>query len=132
MPYVDNLKRKSFKILDEALKTSGKRANLTIGYGTLLPLTEEEGELLLKHRLEKSIQKLIKHKPFILNLKPNAQIVLGNMVYNLGVPKLLNFKRMFKALENFDYETAAKEMIDSKWYRENTNRVDRLVKIMLS
>ena len=38
----------------------------------------------------------------------------------------MKFKRMWEALENRDYQKAADEMIDSRWYRQNTNRVKRL------
>ena len=65
----------------------------TIGYGTLLPISEYEAELLLKHRLELIMQELYNHKPFIQELPEEAQNILLDMAYNLGVPRLMKFKK---------------------------------------
>jgi lysozyme len=37
---------------------------------------------------------------------------------------------MLAALEQGDYETAAKEMLDSKWARQVGDRANRLAKMM--
>ena len=100
---------------------------LTIGYGTKLPLTKEEAEMLLKHRLGSSIYELQLNKPFVTELPNNIQEVLYEMVYQLGVKGLLSFKKMWKAIENRDWNGMIKEMRDSKWYRETPNRVERLI-----
>ena len=58
------------------------------------------------------------------------QAVIIDMCYNLGIAGLLKFKGMIKALESQDYDAAASEMIDSKWYRQVGNRGIRNVAIM--
>ena len=69
----------------------------TIGYGTLLPLTMEEGTILLEHRLRAVIAEL--HTESVYGQLPySVQRAMGNMAYNLGVPKLKSFKRMWAAL----------------------------------
>lgn len=100
---------------------------LTIGYGTLLPINEEEGELLLRYRLDKAIRQLQFKKPCVKELPEPIQEVLYEMAYQLGVPKLLNFKRMWKAIKNRDWDEMIKEMRDSKWYRQTPNRVEKLI-----
>lgn len=103
---------------------------LTIGYGTKLPLTEEEAELLLKHRLEKMQKELnrrIKEVYGEVSIPAKAWDILYNMAYQLGVGGLLKFKKMLKALEKQDYETAAKEGLDSLWARQTPNRARRLM-----
>ena len=102
----------------------------TIGYGTLLPISEFEGELLLKHRLDLIIQELYNHKPFMQELPEEAQEILLNMAYNLGVPRLMKFKKMWKALESGDFIEASKEMKDSRWYRQVGKRAEELVERM--
>ena len=105
---------------------------LTIGYGTKLPLTKEEAEMLLKHRLEEKILELSEKEPFFLDLPQKAQEVIANMVYQLGVGGVLKFKKMWAALKDKDYQKAADEMLDSKWAKQTPNRAKRLVEIMRS
>ena len=99
----------------------------TIGYGTKLPLDKDEAELLLKHRFEKIKKELEQRVLFLKELDQQAQDILLNMAYNMGVPRLLGFKRMLKALNQKDYKRASDEMIDSKWYKQVGDRARRLV-----
>jgi len=103
----------------------------TIGYGTLLPITKEEAELLLNHRLNIVKEELLYVKPIVSSLTDNRQRVLFNMGYQLGVPKLLKFKKMWRAIVKQDYDEASKEMLDSKWAKKDSpNRANKLAEIM--
>ena len=102
----------------------------TIGYGTKLPLTEEEAGILLQHRLRRMIKELTQHKPMIDSLPDKAQVIVINMAYQLGVPRLLKFKKMWQALEHGDFKEASKEMKDSLWNQQTPNRSNRLASIM--
>lgn len=103
---------------------------LTIGYGTKLPISRAEAELLLNNRLEILKAELAQKEPMLLNLPPEKQDVLFEMAYQMGVNGVLKFKRMWKALENFDYIQAAVEMLDSKWAKQTPNRAEELTKKM--
>lgn len=105
--------------------------NPTIGYGTLLPITEDEAELLLQHRLQIMIDELVNNKPFVTNLSDKRQEVLYEMAYQLGVPNTLKFKKMWEAIQNKDFDKAGIEMILSKWYEQTPNRVKQLAKNMV-
>jgi lysozyme len=105
---------------------------LTIGYGTKLPITEEEAELLLKHRLDNKILKLSEKEPFYLDLPETAQKVIANMAYQLGVGGVLRFKKMWAALKEGNYQKAADEMLESKWAKQTPNRAKELAEIMRS
>lgn len=59
-----------------------------------------------------------------------VQEILVNMMFNLGRPKLSKFKRMNLALLNHDWKLAAVEGRDSLWYRQVTNRAERLMRIL--
>lgn len=100
--------------------------NPTIGYGTLLPITMEEAELLLSHRLSAMIRELQAAKPFIDGLPLDAKIVLLEMAYQLGVPKLLGFQRMWAAIERGYFQGAGDEMLDSRWYQQTPHRARAL------
>ena len=103
----------------------------TIGYGTKLPINEDEAELLMKHRLEQKRDELIIAMPFVYNLPDDKQKVLYEMSYQMGVDGVLLFKRMWSALKSGDFETASKEMLDSLWATIQTpERAERLAKIM--
>lgn len=98
----------------------------TIGYGTRLPLSKEESELILKYRL-KIIKSQLTGYLYNLDIKQEAWDILFNMAYQLGVRGVLNFKKMIKALEKQDYKTAAKEGLDSLWHKQTPNRAKRLM-----
>ena len=102
----------------------------TIGIGTLLPLSKKEARLLLKSRLNNKIVSLFKEKDFVLDFTEEKQEVLYEMVYQLGVSGLLNFKKMWKALEEKDFKTAAAEGLDSRWAKQTPNRAKKLMSIL--
>lgn len=56
------------------------------------------------------------------------QEILVNMAFNLGQTRLGKFVKFKAALNEKDYVKAAKEGRDSLWYRQVTNRAERLMK----
>ena len=61
------------------------------------------------------------------DLPEEAQLIIANMMFNMGRPRLSQFKGMKRGVDARDWNQAADEMVDSKWYRQVTNRADRLV-----
>ena len=55
------------------------------------------------------------------------QHIIANMMFNLGYPRLERFRNMWSAVRDHDYNRAADEMVDSKWYTQVPNRARRLV-----
>ena len=102
----------------------------TIGYGTLLPLTEEEAELLLRFRLDKKIKQIQEAKPILFKLNENRQNAIYEMCYQLGVGGVLKFKKMWEAIEVHNYEQAYKEALDSRWALQTPNRANKLANII--
>jgi|TARA_Y100000289_G_C3909585_1_gene143865 lysozyme len=64
------------------------------------------------------------------DLPEEAQLIIANMMFNLGRPRLSRFLKMKKAVDNKDWIEASNQMKDSKWYRQVPNRADRLVQRM--
>ena len=114
----------------EGMPYEDSRGNMTIGYGTKLPLTKNEATVLLRMRTIQKHEELSMRKPLYRQLPQQAREVLLNMAYQLGVSGLLGFKKMWEALQKRDFSEAADEMIDSEWYRQTPNRVERLANIM--
>lgn len=104
----------------------------TIGMGTKLPLDEDEAKLILEYRLNKKIGGLLAAKPIVFTLPQDKQKVLFNMAYQMGVGGLLNFKKMWAAIEAHDWIEAGKEGRDSRWYTQTPNRAEKLMTILES
>lgn len=109
----------------------------TIGYGHLVRpgenfstgITESQAETILTKDLNttvndsKSIYARYNMKtPYI------AQIVLTEMVFQLGKGGVLNFKRFLRALADNNYALAAKEMRNSLWYKQTPRRAEILAR----
>lgn len=60
-------------------------------------------------------------------LPEEVQLIIANMMFNMGRPRLSQFKMMKACVDDRDWPGAADQMMDSKWYRQVTNRADRLV-----
>ena len=65
--------------------------------------------------------------PDFNDLPEEAQRVIANMMFNMGRPRLSKFKGMKSGVDARDWNRAADEMVDSRWYRQVTSRADRLV-----
>ena len=63
-------------------------------------------------------------------LPEECQLIIANMMFNMGRPRLSKFKGMKAGVDAQDWNKAADEMIDSAWYRQVPNRAGRLVKRM--
>lgn len=102
--------------------------NRTIGYGINLEqgITEPEAAVILTMRLT-PLAGLWEGIP---NLSPERKVVLVDMAYNLGVSKLMEFQKMFDAIQNENYEDAALEMLDSEWARQTGTRATEDAEIM--
>lgn len=56
-----------------------------------------------------------------------VQEILANMMFNMGRNRLGKFKNMTRALEEGNWADAAVQGRDSLWYRQVTNRAERLM-----
>lgn len=59
------------------------------------------------------------------------QAVLLNMAFNMGVPKLLTFRKALRAMESRCWNEAAHEMLDSKWAEQVKGRAAELATQMV-
>jgi lysozyme len=103
--------------------------HLTIGVGYNI---DERGlpdyiiKLLLSDTIIEAKTELLRiYKPY-QSLSRIRQDVLINMMFNLGAPRFQTFKKFWKAIRNSDFNTAADEMLDSKWADQVGNRAIEL------
>ena len=95
--------------------TAGK---LTIGVGRNIEdrgISYAEAMMLLENDVILYTAELEKVYPVVKELDAVRKMTLINMAFNLGITKIKLFKLMWAAIENGDFETAAQEMLSSKW-----------------
>ena len=68
--------------------------------------------------------------PDFADLPEEAQQIIANMMFNLGRPRLSKFAGMKRGVDAKDWDVAADEMVDSRWYRQVGARAERLVNRM--
>lgn len=105
----------------------------TIGYGWNIEdtgISEGIAEIILYRQVEQCEAELYENFKWFPDLPDRIQEALVNMCFNLGISRLKTFKNMISAFERHDYENAALEMRDSKWYRQVGERAKRLVRIV--
>jgi len=105
---------------------------LTIGVGRNLEdrgISDDEVLYLLRNDIA-AAERDAKTLSYYDQLDEVRQLVVCDMVFNLGLTRWLRFTEANKALSAHDYERAADEMVDSKWYTQTGRRAKRLVEAM--
>lgn len=106
---------------------------LTIGYGRNLDdigITEVEAEFLLKVDAMRATDGAGDIFPKILDYTENRQIAIINMVFNLGKTRFKKFEKMISAIHIGDWESAANEAMDSRWYGQVGIRAHEIVNLL--
>lgn len=103
----------------------------TIGIGRLLTsargISTIEADMLLDNDIEVVIDELNKNISWWNELNEARKIAVINLCFNLGWPKLSQFKNMLAAAEAGDWDEAAKELQDSLWFDQVGLRGPELV-----
>jgi len=61
------------------------------------------------------------------DLPEECQHIIANLMFNLGRPRLSKFVGLKAGVDARDWNKAADEMVDSRWYTQVPNRARRLV-----
>ena len=89
----------------------------SVGYGRNLDdvgITVEEAEVLLASDV-RIASEAAESMDYWDTLNDVRQDTITNMIFNLGLPRFLGFKKMNAALYVGDWQLAATEMLSSKW-----------------
>jgi len=95
-------------------------------------LSDKETKTLYNHSLRQAFADAQKFDPDLAKRPEAARMAIVDMAFNLGLTRLNKFKKMKAGLMNNDYQTAADEMVDSKWYKQVKSRGPRMVDVMRS
>lgn len=115
----------------------------TFGIGHLILESDpehgkEEGTSISTERVEEAFEKdldtaiseckvLYGESTWNMDFPCEVQEILVNMMFNMGRPRLSQFKNFTKALEEQDWKKAAVEGRDSRWHKQVYNRAERLM-----
>lgn len=99
-----------------------------------MEIGEEVSEDRVNECFVKDIEKVIEDchilYEYFNELPEDAQLIIANMMFNLGRPRLTKFKKMKEAVNDGNWLEAAIQMEDSRWYKQVPNRAERLCERM--
>lgn len=109
--------------------------NLTGGWGHHFyvgsRLPAEACEILFKMDMATAMIDFTKIAPeYRKNLCTARARVVVEMIFNMGLQKVLQFKQMWIAVYDKNFERAADEMLDSKWAEQVGQRAIKLAETM--
>ena len=90
------------------------------------PITEERVNAVFDSDVAIYISEAKKVFPNLTELPSEAQEVIVNMTFNMGAPRLSKFKKFIAGVNAGDWNTAAVEMMDSRWAKQVGARAERL------
>ena len=93
-------------------------------------ITEADAAYLLENDVQIVEEELLRAHPCVDSLDSVRQLVLVDMAFNMGVPRLCKFQKMWNAIHEADLRNAAKEMLDSRWAIQVKLRATKLAHAM--
>lgn len=97
-----------------------KQGHLTGGVGRnfdAIALGQDEIELMLDNDIRAAKHLVGRWLPWSATIDEVRREVLLNMTFNMGIGKLMDFKKMIEAMQRGDWKTAAAELLDSDYGR---------------
>ncbi len=104
--------------------------SFTIEYVFSDGITEADAIYLAQNDVQIVEEELVRAHPCVEELDAVRQLVLVDMAFNLGVPRLNKFKKMWAAIHENKFDVAAKEMLDSRWANQVKSRSTKLAHAM--
>lgn len=102
----------------------------TKGVGEGDKCTEAEAIDYLKSDIKDAERDLDVRFPWWRDLSEARQRALVNIAFNIGINRLIGFRRAMGALERGDFAEAAAEFLDSKWADQVKGRAQRIAELI--
>ena len=90
----------------------------------------DEALYLLDNDVKRVLADLDRSLPWWRTLSDNRQLVLANLCFNLGIVRLLLFKKALAAMQAGEFDLAAAELLNSKWAGQVGSRATTLAGII--
>lgn len=105
---------------------------LTIGIGHNLekPISERAVAVIFEDDVEEVVGELDRVVPWWRGLSGIRQLVLADMMFNLGASRLLKFRNTLPAMQEGRWADAAAGMRKSLWAKQTGRRARRLATMM--
>lgn len=131
------------KLVEQLRKHEGVRSHaykcsanmITVGVGRNIDenggigLSDDEIDYLLANDIKRCQAELLAFSWFI-DLDSVRQDAMTNLLFNLGMTRLLGFKNALSAMERSEFETAAAEFMDSRWAKQVGYRADEVCEMI--
>jgi len=110
---------------------------LTIGVGRLIDkrrgggITKDEAMFLLDADIARVVNGLRQEQGFT-GFPDSVKEALVNMAFQLGHNGVMNFKKMWAALRESDFDKAADEALDSSWAEQTPERAKEVSEMIRS
>tara|TARA_Y100001937_G_scaffold24287_1_gene34938 strand:- start:1285 stop:1752 length:468 start_codon:yes stop_codon:yes gene_type:complete len=98
-----------------------------LGAAVGTPVSEERVKECFEKDVETVIEDCKKLHEGWKDYPQEVKQIVANMMFNMGRTRLSKFKNHNRALEMHDWKEAAVEGRDSRWYKQVTNRAERLM-----
>jgi len=95
-------------------------------------ITEADARFLAMNDIKIVEDELCRVHTCVEELDSVRQLILMDMAFNMGVPRLCKFKKMWNAIHEGNFEAASYEMLDSRWARQVGRRANKLSDAMKS
>jgi len=95
-------------------------------------ISEADARYLALNDIAIGENELCRVHPCVEKLDSVRQLVLMDMAFNMGVPRLCKFVKMWNAIHEEKWEAASREMLDSRWARQVGRRAKILSDAMAS
>jgi lysozyme len=106
---------------------------ISIGIGRCLDdvgISKHEAIMLLENDVATAESLARESFEWFAQISEARQDVIISMIFNVGLSRFFGFKKMLAAMAHADFETAAKEMLASKWAFQVGQRASDLAKMM--
>lgn len=107
-------------------------ANPIPGIGEGDSISKEYAIIIFALDMQRVLAEINIKFPWAWELSEIRFAVVADMLFALGLPRFLKFRKFIAAMARFDYETAKIELLDSIWARKLPNRSDRLARMLIS
>jgi lysozyme len=113
------------RMVDAYLQGQGLDPNQVFSIGGGVNITRQQAEDMRDIYIQHSLNQMSNRDdtPWFQNLPPEAQVIMLDMSFNLGAN--FRFPNMFDALQQGDFNTAADEILNSRYAGQVSNRARR-------